>query len=480
MHHSKNNQRMRPIKFLLIGLLPILFLGSCKKYLNLRPVGKYIGPEVFSNENAINQALYGLYNNMATDSLYGAALSATTIEMLAQQWYSQSSVYGEIAQYQYTNAQVQPAFENIWQTAYADILNANVVIQGIDEAIAGGVVNTTHGNQMKGEALAIRAMLHFDLLRTFGPVMSTNAGDPAIPYYTQPDGHIQPILTGTQTLDSVLADLTKAESLLSADPVITGGPNVAAYATSADFYAGSRNQRLNYYAVKALMARAYLWGGLNSAAHDSALAVINGASQWFPWRPVGNGVNNPDHIFSTEILFGVYNKEMYTNYNILFLPSVPATAGLFQIKNTLAGTFENNEDDYRYLGTWQNGVSYTYFYKYAPPADLTSNWQYVQPLIRKTEMYYIVAETDPDPAVGIAYMDTVRQNRGLQPLDPTVVLSTEIRKEYQKEFMGEGQLFYYYKRTNVASLSSPFAIYYPYTVTPAYKVPLPLSETSLR
>ncbi len=475
---------MRPIKFLLIGFLPLLFLGSCKKYLNVQPVGKYTGPEVFSNEYAINQALYGLYNNMATDSLYGAALSTTTIEMLAQQWYTQSIIYGDIAQYLYTNSLVEPAFERIWQTAYAGILNANVIIQGIDGAMTSGVVNAASGNEMKGEAIAIRAMLHFDLLRIFGPVMSTGAGSPAIPYYTRPDGHTQPVLTGTEALDSVLADLKQAESLLSADPIITGGPNIAAYGAATDFYAGARNQRLNYYAVKALMARAYLWGGLNSAAHDSALAVINNASPGFPWLPdgdiFGSGVGNPNRIFSTEVLFGVYNKEMYTNYNSLFLPSLSAVTGLFQNKNTLAGTFGNNEDDYRYLSTWQNGVSYTYFYKYAPPADLTSNWQYVQPLIRKSEMYYIVAETDPDPAVGIAYMDTVLQHRGLQVLGPAAVLSAEIKKEYQKEFMGEGQLFFYYKRTNAAALPSPFAIYYPYTVTPVYQVPLPLSETSLR
>lgn len=476
---------MRQLKrFLLIGLLPLFSLWGCKKYLALQPVGTYNSAEVFANENAINQALYGLYNNMATDSLYGASLTSTTIDLMGQQWNTGNSIDASIGQYLYTNALVMPAFENIWQTAYATILNANVVIQGIDGAIASGVVNAAHGNEMKGEAIAIRAMLQFDLLRIFGPVMSTGASSPAIPYYTVPDGHVQPILSGTEVLDSVLADLQQAESLLSADPVITGGTNTGAFGATNDFYAGSRNQRLNYYAVKALMARAYLWGGLTSAAHDSALAVINDASQWFPWLPdndiAGSGVANPNRIFSTEILFGVYNKELYTNYNAFFLPTLSATTGLYQNTSTVSTTFENNEDDYRYLPLWQAGVSYTYFYKYAPTTDLTSNWQFIQPLIRKSEMYYIVAETDPSPSVGMAYIDSVRQHRGLQPLDPAAVLAAEIQKEYQKEFIGEGQLFFYYKRMNVPSLSSPFAVYWPYTLTPIYQVPLPLSETSLR
>jgi hypothetical protein len=67
----------------------------------------------------------------------------------------------------------------------------------------------------------------------------------------------------------------------------------------------------------------------------------------------------------------------------------------------------------------------------------------------------------------------------LPNLTSTAVLSAEIQKEYQKEFIGEGQLFYFYKRKNVTPLASLFANY-PYTVAPVYQVPLPLSETTLR
>jgi hypothetical protein len=397
---------MRQTPFLLIGFLSVLSLGSCKKYLNVQPEGQYTNPQVFTNESAIEQALNGLYNNLATDSLYGSALSATTVELLAQQWYTQNPGYVEISEYEYTNTAVEPYFEDIWQSAYGNILDANVVIQGIGEAVSSGLVNAARGNEMIGEAIAIRAMLHFDLLRIFGPVMSAGAGSPAIPYYRQPNGQVQPILTGAQALDSVLADLTQAESLLSADPIITGGPNVAAYGVTPDFYTGNRSQRLNYYAVKALMARAYLWGGLTSAAHDSALAVINAASQWFPWLPyadiIGNPVN-PDRIFSTEVLFGVYNREMYTDYNNGFLPSLPTATILGQEPSTIAATFENNENDYRYETTWETGTqNIANFYKYAPTTDETVNWEFIQPLIRKSELFYIVAETDPNQSVGFA------------------------------------------------------------------------------
>jgi hypothetical protein len=35
-------------------------------------------------------------------------------------------------------------------------------------------------------------------------------------------------------------------------------------------------------------------------------------------------------------------------------------------------------------------------------------------------------------------------------------LNIEIRKEYQKEFLGEAQMFYYYKRKNLPFSALPF------------------------
>ena len=57
----------------------------------------------------------------------------------------------------------------------------------------------------------------------------------------------------------------------------------------------------------------------------------------------------------------------------------------------------------------------------------------------------------------VRYLNTVRNNRYLDfdPLDenlPVTQIQNEIYKEYRKELVGEGQLFYYYKRLNFASI----------------------------
>jgi hypothetical protein len=75
-------------------------------------------------------------------------------------------------------------------------------------------------------------------------------------------------------------------------------------------------------------------------------------------------------------------------------------------------------------------------------------------LIRIPEMYYIMAEavysTDPGQALG--YLSTVLQSRGLEEIEPEDVDEESFKEilfnERLKEFWGEGQIFYEYKRLN--------------------------------
>jgi hypothetical protein len=148
------------------------------------------------------------------------------------------------------------------------------------------------------------------------------------------------------------------------------------------------------------------------------------------------------------------------------------------LNTRLASTFESNANDYRYA-SWFSAL-YS-FDKYKDISDDTKPWRFIQPLLRKSELYYIIAETDPNSTVAFAALDSVRYNRGLGVLSTTAVLKTEIQKEYQKESWGEGQLFFYYKRTNATSIPSATSPYSNIGMNATkYVIPLPLSETTPR
>ena len=114
--------------------------------------------------------------------------------------------------------------------------------------------------------------------------------------------------------------------------------------------------------------------------------------------------------------------------------------------------------------------------KYMPSAEnIYSNHM---PLIRLSEMYYIMAE-----AVGLkksaAYINAVRNARGIgmvYNVDSESLTEEgrveELRKEYEKDFFGEGQYFYFLKRHNLKTFPrSVVAEMYNY-----YVFPLPDAE----
>ena len=471
----------RPNIFFILGVL--LLLGSCKKYLDVQPETSYTETQVYNNEAALQQAFNGLYLDLASNQLYGSYLSSTMIELMAQRYKPMSDMQGRrnlsfLTSYMYNVEQGQLLFDTIWRKAYSSVLATNLFLSKIDNSIAARVISEPNGRQLKGEALAIRALLHFDMLRLFGPVYSSGSGNNAIPYYTVADGRMQPLLTAAQVMEKVMADLTEASGLLANDPVISSG-----IVYSNDFYAAVRNQRLNYYAVQSLMARAYLWQGKKTEAHSTALAILTEGEKWFPWTnpDAVNNVANPDRVFSKEIIFGANNPFLYNNYDQYFNPAQYEAALMAPDSLRLIEVYEGLMQDYRVVQTWLtgNGKTYRTFYKYAPTAQV-QQWRFIQPLIRKSELYLILAETETDPVKALTYLNTERRNRGLANLVNITSMDAELRKEYQKEFWGEGQLFFYYKRINATGVPNASMPYPWATVNPVYTVPLPLSETSTR
>lgn len=82
-----------------------------------------------------------------------------------------------------------------------------------------------------------------------------------------------------------------------------------------------------------------------------------------------------------------------------------------------------------------------------------------QPLIRASEMWLIAAECATSKTDAVNYLNTLRQHRGFDAsLDlkeenlTDEQLQTTIGKEYRKEFIGEGQWFFYCKRKDLAEL----------------------------
>ncbi|WP_165503554.1 RagB/SusD family nutrient uptake outer membrane protein [Pedobacter hiemivivus] len=452
---------------------------SCNKWLDVQPEDKFTEKQVFSSVNGISEALNSIYLDMAKTKLYGANLSSTTLDIFAQR-YNVMSLHAleNFQQYKYGEKNVKEEMDLIWTSAYINVVNANKFIGNLDTY--KGVLDAKTDSLFRGEAYALRAMLQFDMLRMFGPIYSTaDSTKTAVPYYTEAGTDVGDILPANKVIQKVIIDLKKSESLLAGDPIRTLGVIKA----NENNYLTYRNYRINYYAVKGLQARVYLYRGDKVSALASAKEVINNAAK-FPWVTAGQILSdkvNPNRVFSTEILFGLLSLDLYSNYRDFFAPDLVDRTILAPSDSRLKATFENNENDYRYNPNWLftgiGGKSYKTFFKYADVADIKKDYRLIVSLLRLSEVYYIAAESEQN----VAYLNTVRNNRGLLDLPVTANLNTELQKEYQKEFFGEGQLWFYYKRRNVTAIPNPLAASGNITMNAAkYVVPLPLSELNPR
>lgn len=463
---------------------------SCDSWLEVKPYDKISEGELQKSEEGYQKMLNGIYIDLNSDALYGQSLSVEMIEVMGGAYAigTDNSVWGnykDLSNYQYGTEYWRNRLDQTWNKAYALILNCNKILENIDQ----NQDLFTGGNYyaVKGEALALRAMLHFDMLRLFGPVYAKDSDKKAIPYYNKQTNSPEPILTAKEVAEKVVADLEEARILLANDPVKTEGTLMSGSQDGTSNFMRYRALRLNYYAVEALLARVNLYMGNKTEAFKYATDVIKTADQSiFPFVDkslVIGSPADPDRIFSSEVLFALTNtsrSKIHKNfYNPSRLPNY-----VFRMDNNLmsnivyggAATTGGYQDDYRYRANWIATGSNRYFYKYSDMVANGSIQNTMIPMIRLGEMFLIAAESQSDNlANGVQYVNALRRNRGvanLQTLTPDL-----LKYEYIRELYGEGQLFYLYKRLNSDIITSSNANKNPKASDLIFVVPLPDSET---
>lgn len=465
---------------LIIGFLAVmvaLSFTSCKKWLDVQPRTKIKSDVLLQTEQGYRDALIGCYTLMKSQSLYGRELTFGFMDAVAAQYdVFNNKTYNSVAQFRYTSdANVRTQIDNMWIRMYNVLANVNNILGHIDQDKA--IFTGSNYDIIKGEALALRAFIHLDLLRLFA---STDLSKPAIPYVKTLSTQVVRSLTGTEVVSLILQDLEAAATSLNADPIRQG--NKLVY--GADEFMNNRHQRLNYFAVKALAARAYLWMGDKPKALASATEVINVGDQIFPWIKTSNisatSDKDKDFTFSTENIFALNVYDLRTIANSWFI-SAFANDQLQRSKSSYESMYEMSSvgaNDFRLLFTSKLvGTNYI-LYKYYQPDNYTSSYASMIPLIRRSEMNYIAAECNVgvNNQKAVDYLNTVRANRGITtPLANTLTdaqITAEILKEYRKEFQGEGQLFHYCKRTKQAKFPAAFT-----TLTDVhYVLPKPNNE----
>ncbi len=453
-----------------------LVMASCNEWLDIQPRSQVEDTELFSSERGFKEALAGVYSSMLSNNTYAKELTYGFIGVLGQEWdYYYSSQYSDAATYNYDAAYPTGFIRGIWTTNYTGIANANHLLANIDAK--AGLFAKDNYEVIKGEALALRAFLHFDLLRCFGVSYAVNPNQPSIPYSSSLSYGVAPQLSVSEATEAVLKDVLDAEVLLKGHDPIATGRTITEVEDNGYLY--NRQLHLNYYAVKGLEARVRMWKGDYEGASKAADEVMQSGA--FTWATVGNLQAGYDRCLADEHLFALNNLTLTSDVaDAYFSDSSPYSFAV--TRERLLDYFDNATQDYRYTFLFKSGSSThannRYVTKYDEPSNGAEFYSNKMPLIRLAEIYLIKCETlyrlgNTDEA--LAVLNQVRNARNLPALgEMPADFFTELLHEYRRELLGEGQLFFLYKRLN-----SPVILYSDADAVAdkVYTFPLPITET---
>ena len=237
---------------------------SCNDWLDVSPSTEKDKEDILSNQAGFRSALIGAYIRMKSGGLYGKEMTWGVVENLAQHWDFEKNSVGEfLNKYDYKAALVESTMATLYNNLYKVIADVNSILEVIDKE--KGVFAPGEYELIKGEATAIRAFCHFDVLRLFGPIPGKLPSGKVLPYVTTvslvPNQH----RTYEEYTRMLVADLDTAERNLGKVDLIRKysiqelNQSVPQTYGADDVFWGYRQMRMNYYAVLAEKARVYLW-----------------------------------------------------------------------------------------------------------------------------------------------------------------------------------------------------------------------------
>jgi len=456
------------MKILFKYLFFIVLIGtvSCGKWLDVKPDEEIDIDDALQDRIGFTQALAGIYSGMTSPTLYGRNLEYGMLDIMAGYWkVSTANNLYDIYKFDYQLPKSQDTIASIWSGLYRSIRQCNFILNKIEN-----INKYPDYKLIKGEALGLRAYLHLEAFKLFGPVVKIKGlNTEALPYYKEISKIPQKFLTSEVFLAEVENDLKEAEINLLTDPIQSIGRenngntgSVLNYNSLLD----RRGVRMNYYAVLALLARTSLWRGNLPEASLRAQDLITklNASQairFMQSNELDNAIINKDIRFTKENIFALYVNDIVQLTRVHFDSEFKTNAFALDPDYSpfLKGIYEQGSGstlDYR-LNLWN--ISTPYFGKYVIPKivlntkDIEKDHFYEVQLINLSELYFILAENllDSDLQESLSYLNKVREARKLPPLAYTNNLTRNevfqyLIDEVRREYIGEGFLFTFFKR----------------------------------
>jgi len=434
-------------KYIIIAFAAALTFVSCgKNFLEEAPKLSQSDVLTLSTIDGLDKATAGAYAPLASTNWYGAnfILSNEMQTMNGKRWVSipkySSGRYTDEYAVHYTQNTAKP----LWGTAYFVVLSANSVINNI-ENVEGDEATK---NNLKAECLFLRALAHFDLVRTYAMPYyyavkaSSEPASLGVPVILESDPEAKPAREPMgKTYELIIADLLEAEKLIDPSYVRAGGE---------DPYA-----KVSLTAIQALLSRVYLYSQNWQGAADYATKVIE-SKQYSMWPAEKVKFDATSSVWTEatrskgEVIFEVFVNTTQTygggNENVWGMTCYKGYGDCGASKDLL-DLYEDNDVRKTLVqpDTKGDGLFTMKYYGKGLSAIDASNII----VLRLSEMYLNRAEAILNGAqvTGASAADdlaTIANNRGATPLQATLA---NVYLEREKELAWEGHLWFDLART---------------------------------
>ena len=447
-------------KYILAGLLPLLSLTGCKKFVQLDdPIDQVASSEAFSTDANTATVIRGIYYKMTSG--VGLGFSGGLQAMMdagADGLKVQAATNSFYEFYTNTINSASTPNKNLWNYFYYAIYSANAAIENIDASTG----MTEAGKRLyTAEARFLRAWCYFYLVNTWGDVPLTTSSD--FDY----NNHL------FRSAKADVYELIKSDLLY-------------AQANLGPAYQGNYRIRANSYAATALLAKVYLYLGEWDNAAQQATTVLNNTTDY----ALETDLTKTFLITSKEAIFRIHQSgnNAFSGDGSIFIPASATTVPNYTLTDTLYKTFETGD---KRKTSWvktstitANAVTTTYYspYKYRVNTGTGTPLE-SHMVLRLAEMYLIRAEARAQGNLlpgAIADLDKVRSRAGLPliattnpGISQTNLLNVIAHERWVELFAENGDRWMDLKRADKANSTLQ---YKPNWQTDAQLYPIPMLD----
>jgi hypothetical protein len=448
-----------------------IILSSCSKTVDLNPTHTINGDNFFTNVDDYDLVLTGAYNRLKLNGLYGGvnggSVFLSSVDIAADNFFNGPNNLGNLnTMFRWNYTADQAVVQGAWDDAYTVIQHTNLATRGIDKFAASDPLKV---NRIAGQARALRAFMHFELLRWWANDYDRNSTSPGIPYVDKFDVEQLPARgTVKETYDKIEADLKGARSMMrTMDKAIQSPTSVA----------GTNRAYIDTLVVDAMLARVYLYANQLDSAIKYSTIVINA-------RPLASAAEFPliwQDATTREVIWSIkYQAGNQALAREIYQPSGDQMS--WRPVTALLSLYE--PADVRNAAYWVTRAGRVVLNKYFAKSTAAGNPDGIVDfkVFRTGEMYLIRAEANARKgldAVALIDLNALRTARVASTGAETgAALLTAIQTERRKELVVEGHRFFDIKRTThvINRTQSSTGFFTLATDNRAWRLPIPQTE----